>query len=328
MKNKKISFIVPVYKVEEYLERCIESILNQKNIQFEIILVNDGSPDNSQKIIDRYAKKDKRIISIKKENEGVSIARNTGLDAATGDYILFIDSDDYIEEDYAEYFVNLLEKDHADMAMSLNYFDDCNNLPPSSDKYDLLSGEQATIDLYLEKTGVAVWNKIYRKEFLDKNNIRFNPEFWFAEGMTFNIECFQHSKEIAVGMKKVYHQTYNPNSAVRKFNIDSWYCGMKAMEYQKSLWKTRNKRVLDAWNYHYHQYYFNILRGICMSNSEQKYKEEKQKCIKQLHKNSIYPFRVNIPFKRKIKWLLIAIFPMAMIKHSIQKELIQSKKNY
>lgn len=326
MKKGKVSFIVPVYNVEVYLEKCIQSILSQTYRDLELILVNDGSPDNSQEIINKYSRKDNRIIAIEKNNEGVSIARNVGLSKATGEYIIFVDSDDYIEKDYTEYMVSMLEKESADMAMSINSFDDCNLLPPSSGSYFLLSGQEATEWLYLEKTGVAVWNKIYRKELLDRHDIKFNPEFWFAEGMTFNINYFQISEKIAVGNKKVYHQTYNPASAVRKFNINSWYCGMRAMEYQKKLWREENDKVLNAWNYHYRQYYFSILKGIYMSNSVSEYAKEIRKCVNELRKNFLIPFKVNISFKKKIKWILITICPKLMVKYQVKKELKNAKE--
>ncbi|MBR0034952.1 MAG: glycosyltransferase [Synergistaceae bacterium] len=103
-----VSVIVPVYNVEKYLARCIQSILDQKHTNLEIILVDDGSPDSSGKIIDTFAEKDSRIIPIHKQNGGVSSARNAGLDTASGEYVLFVDADDHIEPEYTDYFLQLL----------------------------------------------------------------------------------------------------------------------------------------------------------------------------------------------------------------------------
>ena len=97
-----ISIIVPVYKAEKHLSECIDSIISQTYENFELILIDDGSPDNSGKICDEYAEKDKRIRAIHKENGGVSSARNTGLDNASGEYITFIDSDDFVDKQYLE----------------------------------------------------------------------------------------------------------------------------------------------------------------------------------------------------------------------------------
>ena len=103
-----VSVIVPVYNVEKYLARCIQSILAQQHTNLEIILVDDGSPDSSGKIIDTFAEKDSRIIPVHKQNGGVSSARNAGLDIASGEYVLFVDADDHIEPEYTDYFLQLL----------------------------------------------------------------------------------------------------------------------------------------------------------------------------------------------------------------------------
>ena len=105
-----ISVVVPVYNVEKYIDRCLNSIINQTYRKLEIIIVNDGSTDNSRKIIDKFSKMDSRIIVIDKNNGGLSEARNVGINAATGDYITFIDSDDFVSYDYIEYLYSLIEK--------------------------------------------------------------------------------------------------------------------------------------------------------------------------------------------------------------------------
>ena len=112
-KEDLISIVIPVYKVEKYLEKCVESVINQTYKNLEILLVNDGSPDNCPKICDEYAQKDNRIKVIHKENGGLSDARNAGIDVATGKYITFIDSDDYISNDYVEYMYNLLKQNNT-----------------------------------------------------------------------------------------------------------------------------------------------------------------------------------------------------------------------
>lgn len=112
-----ISIIVPVYNVEKYLDRCVQSILIQSFKRFELILVNDGSTDNSFEICQKYRKKDSRVILISQENKGLSAARNTGLNNAHGDYICFIDSDDFIEKDYLKLLLNNLKSNNADISI-------------------------------------------------------------------------------------------------------------------------------------------------------------------------------------------------------------------
>ena len=233
MSNKKVSIIVPVYNVEKFLSKCIESILVQSYQDIELIIVNDGSPDRSQEIIDKYKKLDKRIVAAYQDNKGVSTARNVGLGLAKGEYVMFIDSDDYVDVDYVMKFVDLIERRKADIAVSYNMYDEDNVLPEGSEKVWFIGGDAAAIDLYLGKFGVAVWNKIYRRDFLVKNNLVFDTNFWYAEGMTFNIECFMMAKKIAAGDIKVYHQVKNPQSAVRSFKLKNQYCGMQAMMKQR-----------------------------------------------------------------------------------------------
>ena len=111
----KFSIVVPVYNVEKYINKALDSILNQTYNNFEVIIVNDGSTDNSQKIIDKYTKLDKRFKSYKKENGGLSSTRNFGIKYTTGDYLLFIDSDDYIEKDYLEQANKVTNYTHPDL---------------------------------------------------------------------------------------------------------------------------------------------------------------------------------------------------------------------
>ena len=114
-----ITVIVPVYKVEKYIRKCIESIINQTYKNIEIILVDDGSPDDCGKICDEYAKKDNRIKAIHKENGGLSDARNKALDLTNGKYVIFVDSDDYIEKNAIEYLYQLMQKYNTDIAIGL-----------------------------------------------------------------------------------------------------------------------------------------------------------------------------------------------------------------
>ena len=120
--EKKVSVIIPVYNVEKYLKECIQSVLRQTYKNLEIILVDDGSKDNSGNICDEYAKRDERIKVIHKKNGGLSDARNAGIDICTGEYIAFLDSDDFIEEDMYEFLVKNLEKAKADISICQVYY--------------------------------------------------------------------------------------------------------------------------------------------------------------------------------------------------------------
>ena len=167
----EISIIVPVYKVEKYLHECIESIINQTFKDIEIILVNDGSPDNCGKICDEYAKKDNRIIVIHQKNGGLSNARNTGIRHAMGQYIAFVDSDDIIDIKYCEVLYNLIKDSNYDFSVcDVHKFKDENFSKPINDVNNIKiinNIEFLTLQIN-KKTEFGVWNKLYKKSVFEK----------------------------------------------------------------------------------------------------------------------------------------------------------------
>ncbi|MFR1672996.1 MAG: glycosyltransferase family 2 protein, partial [Candidatus Gastranaerophilaceae bacterium] len=196
---KKISVIVPVYNMEKYLVRCLESIVNQTYPDLEIICVNDGSTDSSAKILETYASKDKRIKLITKENGGLSSARNAGINAATGEFITFVDSDDWIQPDT----YNIVSRYMSDADMLIfgtNVVGDFSFVSKEGDeeyyrvKYE---GLRKLTDEERLNTDVSAWNKIYRLSIIKDNNIRF------AEG--FHYEDFAFFWQYSVMCKTVYY---------------------------------------------------------------------------------------------------------------------------
>lgn len=178
-----VSIIVPVYKTEAYLEKCIESIRNQSYTDYELILVNDGSPDRCPQICDDYAARDRRIKVIHKENGGVSSARNVGIDLAQGEYIWFIDSDDYIEENALEQLKSDIEKKNADMVV----FNTKGVNVLSIDSFD-----EFLEDYYFTYIiGFAPWNKLYKTSVIKGNNLKFDVEESIGEDLLFNISYYK-----------------------------------------------------------------------------------------------------------------------------------------
>ena len=171
----EISVIVPVYKVEKFLGTCIESILRQSFADFELILVDDGSPDNCGQICDEYAAKDSRIRVIHQKNQGLSCARNTGIDAAKGRYICFVDSDDYVAPDYCKVLYQLLSESDADFSVcGVCRFPDGEDPIPVKGGETLRVSSGEFLEMQLErKSEFGVWNKMYRREIFEK--IRFAP---------------------------------------------------------------------------------------------------------------------------------------------------------
>jgi len=169
--DEKISVIVPVYNVEQYLERCIDSIINQTYKNLEIILVNDGSTDNSGQLCDELAKKDDRIRVIHKKNGGLSDARNVGVDEAKAELIGFIDSDDYIDEDMYELLINNLKAANADLSMC-GHYDVYNNVPEAQvvDKktWELSPREAIKMVMEAKILSVTAVNKLYKKSLFSE----------------------------------------------------------------------------------------------------------------------------------------------------------------
>ena len=175
-----ISVIVPIYKVEQYLNRCVQSIINQTYTNLEILLVDDGSPDRCPSICDNWEKKDKRIRVIHKKNGGLSDARNFGIDQSRGDWLIFIDSDDYIMPDMCEKLLDSAEKNKADIAfcgLFYDYGNHCESIIPFLKEKEQVFSREEIITLYFRNKSiefVVAWNKIYRRDlFFDSQKIRY-----------------------------------------------------------------------------------------------------------------------------------------------------------
>ena len=220
-----VSIIVPIYNVEPYLKKCIDSIINQTLTNIEIILVNDGSTDNCGKIIDEYAKKDNRVIALHKENGGQASARNMGLDIASGKYIGFVDSDDWIEPDMYESLYNKINKTNSDICIcgrrayteegrlsnEINLQDEIIDFNKDNDKKHIL-------DKFLYSYTVVVWNKLYKNEIINNNHIRFEDvNYVGSEDALFNYCVLSNTKRITSINHIYYNQLSREGSTARTY---------------------------------------------------------------------------------------------------------------
>lgn len=324
--NPLVSVIIPVYNVEQFLERCIQSLICQSYKNIELIFVDDGSPDHCDRIIDYYKEKDERIIAIHKENQGVSAARNDGLRKASGKYIMFVDGDDYVEPDYVEYFLNLIRKSNCEMAISSAFFN-ANNISQNEDYTAIVDAEEIIKGIYLGSIGVAVWNKIYSKKVLEKSALHFNENFWFAEGMLFNIMYLQRISKVVIGNRKVYHVVENMESATRKFRLESWLCGLKSMEFQRDHWEKVTPDIQMAWEYHYRRYAESILSGLIQTDSLEEKNTIANKCIQALKSNLRIPLQVDISIWQKNAALCLAINPELVLSKTYEFGHCQTTKD-
>lgn len=219
--NPLISIIVPIYKVEDYLEKCIESILAQSITNFELILIDDGSPDECGKICDSYASKDNRIKVVHKQNEGLSAARNSGLDIAEGDYVGFVDSDDWIHEKMYEILLTLLIDNNADIAQCefIRTFDEEETTDNSQNNtIETFNNIESLKNIYNKKaiSTVVSWNKLYKRELFEY--IRF-PKGKIHEDEFTTHKLLYKSKKLVYTNKVLYFYRQTPNSIMNsKFN--------------------------------------------------------------------------------------------------------------
>ncbi len=215
----KVSIIVPVYNREKALKRCVDSILNQDHRDIEVILVDDGSRDDSFRIISEYARNDERVIAIHKENGGVSSTRNKALSVASGDYIQFLDADDWIPFDSTKLMVREMEEKGVEMVIGDFYrvVDDKVSRKGSIREAGVLTRNEYADKMMLTPADFyygVLWNKLYRKEILDKYHITMDENISYCEDVIFNLEYLLHVTNVAVLKAPVYYYVKTEGSLV------------------------------------------------------------------------------------------------------------------
>lgn len=257
--NKKISIVVPIYNVENYLDKCISSIVNQTYGELEIILVDDGSKDNSSKICDEWKEKDSRIKVIHKENGGLSSARNAGLEVATGEYIMFEDSDDWLVNDIVEKCVARIENDDSDMVIfGYRKVDeegkDLGNFTFGNDTY---SREELSEQLHkriLEMSFGYAWNKLYRLAVIKESQVVNDGTIIDREDLYFNMSLLNHLNRISYLDYEGYCYLQRSNSLLhngslaRLEGIESFIKKMKSISWGD---KEQEEKVFNMVVLHY-----------------------------------------------------------------------------
>ncbi len=273
----KVTVVIPVFNVDRFLSEAIESAINQTYKNIEIILVDDGSTDNSGKICEDYAKRDDRIIVIHKQNGGLSTARNAALDVYTGKYIMFLDSDDFLELDAVEKMHAEIVRKNADYVIG-NYINateegqQWENPVFSLEKYKdfKLSIQDYKHSFYIMNSSVC--NKIFNREFLEKLNIRF-VEGLPAEDAIFTTYCFMHSENV------YYTQSIVFNYRQRKGGSISSHCSIKYFEGINKAYRMIYENFRDSGNLGYYRYFYaksmnytmyKLIDSVVISDDEKK----------------------------------------------------------
>ena len=329
-KSKLVSIIVAIYKSEPFLKKLLDSIRNQTYRNIEVILIEDGSPDNSGTICDEYTKKDDRFIVIHKKNGGVCEARNQGIELATGEYISIIDGDDWLEPDYIEYLLFAALSTNSDMAMTDKIFTTRDRNQTIYDKVEVWTPEKAAASIIYPFIPIGPWNKLYKLNLIKSNNINFNVP-WSGEGLYFSFMAAQYSNHVAVGHRKIYnYRLNNINSGLTNYNVQM---GLNAgYNIRNNIAKNiiiPSDMIKKAVQWHiWENYNYQLFLIIATNTERNKYKKEYRKCIKHIKAGmpKVF-FQSTLDAKTKTRILLKGLFPVTVAKRRLKKEKKELKKD-
>lgn len=285
----KVSIIIPVYNSEKFIKKCLDSVLNQTIKEIEIIVINDGSKDNSQKIINEYKNKYSNIIAIEQENMGVARTRNNAIKMANTEYVMFIDNDDYIDENYVEVHLKEIEENNLDIVIS--GYRRPNLKGKIVRKIKLENTEWAKMMI------LAPWAKIYRKDFLIKNNIEFLSNN-IGEDVYFNLQAMLLTEKIKVLDYIGYNWFWNEKSVSNTSQRN--YKDIKVFYLLDECYNTLKEKQLLEKNYeliemHFYRY---IIWFLSFSTKKQKYKN-----ISELYDNLFNWLKQRFPDYEKNKYI-------------------------
>ncbi len=304
--NNKVSVVVPIYNVEKYLNRCLQSIVNQSYKNIEIILVNDGSTDNSLLIAEKKAKEDSRIKIISQQNQGLSAARNTGINNASGSYICFVDSDDFVHPDYVKLLLECILKNDADISVcDFLYIDENGNTWKRKQKENkIYNNEEALKDIFCKEqnTEVMTWNKLYKIQLFKDNKIYFPVGRYHEDNFT-TYRLYYYANKIAMISNELYYYLQRSNSIMgQKFNKKRLDI-IDAIEETKDFFKNKNIKLYEEIQCYEIITKINILNNMIRD----KYKgKEKQNIIKNINRNSkIYMKNKYIDRKTKLALIIL-----------------------
>lgn len=301
----EISIIVPVYNVEKYIHKCIDSILDQTFTNFELILVDDGSTDNSGKICDEYAESDSRVKVIHKKNGGLSDARNTGIDVARGKYLGFVDSDDYIADDMYETLYNNLIKNSADMSVCGIYHRYVGNQYPecSENNFMVLDTKDALKEVLIgEKFSVPACNKLYKKNLFD--NIRY-PVGKLSEDAFITPILISKCDKVVVTTEPKYYYIHRRGSITSSYFKMKDFNVLEAYKINLDLVKSKFPDLYEQAMFRYLWAHMYLLDKMVLTPNL-KEKDEYNKVVRYIRKNTFTILKMPyFTIKRKIATLVL-----------------------
>lgn len=316
--DELISVIIPVYNVQQYLEKCIESVVNQTYKNLEIILIDDGSTDMSGKICDEFAEKDGRIKVIHSKNGGVSAARNIGLDIATGEYIGFVDSDDWIESQMYEKLLKNIKSNNADISICDVFIEqNGTKIHTVLDKYKQNFTRKEILEILFDNVGFNwLWNKLIKRKLFEnydfENKIRLHTDIYMGEDILCVCECICRSEIISYVSEPLYHYLQRSGSACKnKFNLKKT-TNINAYEKITKIYEKNAPIFENIAKVAYIEANIHVINWMFLDKCYEKdIVEEIRKNIKKCCTFGIYS---NLKMNHKIEIILIAISPKLLYK--------------
>lgn len=304
--NKLISIIVPVYNIEAYIKQCIESILSQTYTKFELILVDDGSPDNCGKICDEYANVDDRIKVFHKQNGGLSDARNYGLKKAKGEYISFIDGDDYIDINFYQMLIDAILSTDCDIAecYSINFEDGCTPKAIYENSTSVLSSfdwlTESSVGNFLP---CVVWNKIYKKELF--KNIEFPIGRHYEDEATTYKVIYRAKKIVRLNSALYFYRQRNGSITTLEKNMKEINEQYSALEDKYVYFKNKNEIKISKYAETKLAIYMTSVYGVRKKLSGE-YKDWRKEIIRIIYD---VLFEGIVPMKYKLYLIMFIVFP-------------------
>lgn len=325
MEEIKVSLIIAIYKSAPFMPKLMESVFNQTHRNIEIILVDDGSPDESGKLCDEYAKQDNRVIVIHKPNGGVCDARNAGMKIMSGEYFSVIDGDDWIELDYVDYLLDLATTYNADMALTDSVFTTRDKKQNDSDSIEIWTPDAMAEYILYPKMPIGPWNKLYRTDFVRKHHLLYDT---LPSGETpyFITKVANLNAKIVKGHRRIYnYRLNNVNSALTSRAVIYGQNALWNIKNVRKITNTKSPRLLHVIDWHIYTNYHGLLRVIIATNSYKKYWKDYIMCLLMIRikfPRAIYHMRKD--FTSKQCWSLFkhACLPLRYEKKQIQAEKI------
>lgn len=322
---EKVTVIVAIYNSDKFLRKGLDSIARQTWQNIEVLMMDDGSTDDSAAICDEYAERDSRFIAVHKSNTGVCDSRNQALGKATGEYVCFMDGDDWLADDFVEYMMCLLEKTGAQMAMSDRLFTSQDRTQTRDDTVETWDFEKTITAILYPYITLGPWNKIYNMKIIKEHSIRF-PSHWFGETLHFANTVAYYSGIVGVGHRKVYnYRTDNENSGTGQYNVNY---RLLSLDNAKNLWNccfATTEKIKNAIEWHIYTNYYSLIFHIYAMGSVDIYAKEYQEAKRYLRKNCFKVFmKSDLKPKQRFVVLLQAFCPILLLRYRLnanQKKL-------